>query len=141
MSARYDILEHTADIGVIGKGDDLQYALEGCMAGLFSILYEISYVREGGRTKCIVVEDQGDDTLTAVAGMQEFLVLFYSEMFLASRAEVQRGDDGGLVINLYGEEFDPARHELLTEVKAVTYHMLKTWKEGDTTFLRMLFDV
>lgn len=40
-----------------------------------------------------------------------------------------------------GEPIDPARHEILAEVKAVTYHHLRLAEEADGWHGRVLFDM
>ena len=42
---------------------------------------------------------------------------------------------------LSGEPFDPARHEIHTEVKAVTYHLLKVAQEGGLWTGRIVLDL
>ena len=40
-----------------------------------------------------------------------------------------------------GEKLDLARHEIKTEVKAVTYHQLSVAKKGNTWIARVILDV
>jgi SHS2 domain-containing protein len=46
-----------------------------------------------------------------------------------------------LKVLLRGEPFDPARHRILKEIKAVTYHQASVEKTGDVWVARVIFDV
>jgi SHS2 domain-containing protein len=45
------------------------------------------------------------------------------------------------VLNLIGEQFDPRRHVMLTELKAVTYHQLNVEGAEGGWKARIVFDV
>jgi SHS2 domain-containing protein len=48
----------------------------------------------------------------------------------------------GLKLRLWGETFDPQRHEFRTEIKAVTYHELAVTQQKDGTWkTRIIFDI
>ena len=45
-AARYEYYEHDADVGVMGRGATVEEAFESAAAGMFSIMTDISAVRE-----------------------------------------------------------------------------------------------
>jgi len=59
---------------------------------------------------------------------------------LLSEFEVQVGQDG-LRATARGEPFDPSRHELDMEVKAITYHGLKVEREADGWLAEVIVDL
>jgi SHS2 domain-containing protein len=42
---------------------------------------------------------------------------------------------------LYGERFDPEKHEIKEQVKAATYHQISFQKSGDRWIIQAIFDV
>lgn len=71
--------------------------------------------------------------------LQEFLekIIYWKDvdrlLLRASNVEVKMAaaDYGREVIGeLWGEPIDPSRHALGADVKAVTFHQMKVWKEG-----------
>ena len=49
--------------------------------------------------------------------------------------------DAGLTATVRGEPFDPARHVLAHEVKAITYHELKVVRDGDQWLAEVIVDI
>jgi SHS2 domain-containing protein len=56
--------------------------------------------------------------------LNELLFTFESHRLLFSEFRV-RLDQDGLIADCRGEPYDPARHRLEHEIKAITYHGLK----------------
>jgi SHS2 domain-containing protein len=73
------------------------------------------------------VSASGDDpTSLVVAYLSQLLLLQQEEGFLVReiRAHPVGSPPTAIVASVRGERFDPGRHALRTEVKAVTYHDL-----------------
>lgn len=86
------------------------------------------------RVSAATDEDLMHDLLSAA------LNLFLCDGFIwcAARAEEH---PGSIALTLEGEPFDSRRHELQTELKAVTYHMLRVWTENGSWKAQIIFDV
>jgi SHS2 domain-containing protein len=72
--------------------------------------------------------------------LKELLYRFESEHFLPARFEVRLRDDG-LSATVWGEPFDPARHTLSHEVKAITYHGLTVEPTADGWLAEVIVDI
>ena len=72
--------------------------------------------------------------------LKELLYRFDGEHLLFGRFEV-RVTAAGLTGTAWGEPLDPARHVLLHEVKAITYHELKVEKTGDGWLAEVIVDI
>ena len=46
-----------------------------------------------------------------------------------------------LTAQAFGEKINPAKHEIVDEIKAVTYHMLEFGQVNDEYFVKVLFDI
>ena len=127
----YRILDHTADIGVEVWGETLgDLFAQGALA-LFDLLTDRTVLTgEGERT----VRVAGTDTTDVwINYLREVLYLFNGGNFLVKDVptgfiEISKKDPTGaskevsLVARCRGEIYDPRRHPLKTEIKAVTYH-------------------
>ncbi len=73
--------------------------------------------------KVVEVNADAPDHLM-VDWLSELLFLFDTEGLLIKRFDMKSVNDHNLKATVGGETFDPARHEIKTGIKAVTYHKL-----------------
>jgi SHS2 domain-containing protein len=74
--------------------------------------------------------------------LTDMLVLFETDGMLVSEVEADVAPVEGhwrAVANVRGETYDGERHELLHDIKAVTYHTLEV--RPDEGWARVLFDI
>ena len=119
----YELFEHTADLGLRATAADLDtlFAEMGvCL--LHSIVENAADVRP--ETAVTIEVAGGDREYLLFDWLKELLTRFEAEHQLFARFDVRVRPDG-LTATAWGEPFDPARHSLNHEVKAVTYHELK----------------
>ncbi len=134
----FEILEHTADTGIIAYGKDLRQAFANAARGLFSLITELETVKEVLERDIEVTATDRDSLL--VAWLNELIYIFDTEYILFKRFDITRLSQRHLVARGYGERVDRARHELKLGVKAATYHML-TVEQKDGWRLQVLFDI
>ena len=138
MPKDFEILEHTADTGIIAYGKDVKQAFANVARGLFSLMTELESVNEVLERDIEVSAADRDSLL--VAWLNELIYIFDTENILFKRFDITRLSQRHLVARGYGEKVDRARHELKTGVKAATYHMLAV-KQKDGWRLQVLFDI
>ena len=80
-----------------------------------------------------------DDLL--VNFLRESLYLFNGEHWLAKQFTLLEFGDNRLVAEARGEPFDPGKHTIKTELKAVTYHLLGIRKTSTGFTTKVVFDV
>jgi SHS2 domain-containing protein len=73
--------------------------------------------------------------------MHGVLLLAHLHAFLVSAAEVSDAPGGALRAVVAGEPYDPARHRLHGEVKAVTWHQLRLEPVAAGWRARVILDV
>lgn len=136
--AHFEIIDHTADIGIIAYGKDEKEVFATAAYAMFSLVAELDGV---DNALCREIEVTADDKeALLVAWLNELLYLFDVEHIIFSGFEVINLEEHRLRANAYGEKFDPLRHVLKAQVKAATYHMLKVEK-GDGFRAQIIFDV
>jgi SHS2 domain-containing protein len=136
----YRIFDHTADLGVEIAGFSLEELYAGAALTLFDLLTDLSSVRTGVAREIVVAGEDPADLL--VNFLRELLYAWNGEGFLVKRCMIREVSSRRLDALLRGEPFDPARHRILKEIKAVTYHkasVLQTPEGGWTA--RVVFDV
>ena len=135
----YDLIEHTADIGVKAYGKTIAEAFEHAAKGMFDIITDNSEVESTG---------QYDIELKA-SDLEQLLVDFLSELlYLHSVNNIVFGffkldideTNKSLKGTFYGEKFNFSKHKVGAEIKAVTYHMLEVKKNRGYS-VQVLFDI
>lgn len=138
MEKRFEVIDHTADIGIAAYGEDLKEAFANAAYALFSLMVDMESVSHSLCRQVEVTADDREDLL--VAWLNELIYLFEVENVLFNRFEIGEFNDTRLRANCYGERMAPERHRIKMAVKAATYHMLKFDKE-DGFRVQVLFDV
>jgi len=134
----FELLEHTADVGVIAYGADICQAFTNAGKALFSLITELEDVKE---VLCRDIEINAQDRESLlVRWLNELIYLFDTENILFKVFNIQQITNTSLKAVACGEEVDSNRHELKTGVKAATYHMLKI-DENDGYKVQVLFDI
>jgi SHS2 domain-containing protein len=134
----FEILEHTADIGIIAYGADLKQAFANAAKGLSSLITDLGGVEE--RLHRDIELSAADAENLLVDWLNELVFYFDAEGIIFRRFEISQLNNQRLRARGYGEKADSARHELKRGVKAATYHMLKI--ERDKGYrIQVLFDI
>jgi SHS2 domain-containing protein len=134
----FEVLEHTADIGIVAYGADLKQAFGHAAEGLFSLIVDLDTVRE--KSMRPVEVSASDIEMLLASWLNELIYIFDTEYLVFKRFEVIRITDEHLTANCYGEKVNQRRHELKRNVKAATYHKLRVEKDNGYR-VQVLFDV
>jgi len=134
---RFELIEHTADIGLVAYGHDLAEAFANAAYGMFSIMADLGRVQEKESRRVELKEE--DTEMLLFEWLNYLLYVFDVEMLLLKRFDIERFDGSGLKATCHGEKCDPSRHRMKTGVKSATYHMMKVDREKNQ--VRVIFDV
>ena len=134
---RYQLIEHTADVGLIAYGRTLAEAFGNAAYGMFSIIAELGTVREVESRRLEIREKDLDSLL--FEWLNRLIYFLDVDMLLLKRFDISDLDENRLKAVCYGEKYDPSRHHLKTGVKSATYHMLKVDREKNQ--VRVIFDI
>ena len=136
MPRRYEIIDHTADICIRTQGTSLNNAFENAGYALFDTMCDAESVKPLTTKKIIC---QADD-------LEQLLVDWLSELLFICDVDDMVFSDFSVTITgtslvgkVKGERIDPDRHHLKTDIKAITYHMLKV--DESTNTVQVLFDI
>ena len=126
----FEILDHTADVGVAARGETLAEALSWLATGMFSVIADLERVGDG---ESLEVSVSSHDTGSLVVDwLNELLYQHEALGLLPKEFDVSVDADGkSLTARCAGETFDAERHRGLTAVKAATYHQLEVSHNGE----------
>jgi SHS2 domain-containing protein len=136
---RYELLDHTADIGIIAFGRDLSESFANAAYAMFDMITDIDKINGMDKFDLQVSASSVEELL--VTWLDELLYRYETERFVCSRFIINRMDDRRLCASIFGENVDPVRHEIKAEIKSVTYHQLKIEKLDDGWRVQVIFDV
>jgi len=134
---RFELIEHTADMGLAAYGKDLAEAFANAAYGMFSIIAELDNVREIESRRIEIKEDDGESVL--FEWLNTLLYYFDVETLIFKRFNIIEFGEGNLKAECYGEKYDPNRHHLKTGIKSATYYMLEVDRERNR--VQVIFDV
>lgn len=120
---RFELIEHTADMGIKAYGKDMGELFTNAAYGMASSMTDLEKVNPK-ESEDISLEAENREELL-VFWLNEIIYLSASKTMLFSRFEVSEIDDRHLKAKIFGEGFDIDRHKIETEFKAATYHRLK----------------
>lgn len=134
----FEVIEHTADVGIIAHGRTLEEVFANAAAGMMSFLIPADAVRPAEARRLTVEADDREGLL--VAWLNELLVLLNGDGFVPRAFRIERVTDRRLEADVLGEPVDPERHRFRLDVKAATYHRLEI-KRNERWHARVIFDV
>lgn len=136
---KYEIINHTADVGIRAFGKDVNELFENTAYGMFEIIASLNNVTNELETEIEIKDDGLDDMLHDF--LSELLFKYEVENILFGKFIVKSLDKKGLKGTALGEKIDLNRHRIKTEIKAVTYHQLKVKKEENHWIAEVIFDI
>lgn len=136
---RFEILDHTADIGLIVYGENLKALFENAGEAFFRLITDVRRIRYRVE-KRIDIGGESLDRLM-VDWLSELLYLHDVENLLFRRFKVESAGEGGLRAVAKGEPFQEGVHVIKTEVKAVTYHRIEVRQENGHWRAQVILDL
>ena len=135
----FEILEHTADVGLRARGETLAALFENAAAGFLEIAFDRETVGEG-EVRPLVVEADDREALL-VNWLQEILWLVDGEGWLPRRVAVGEISETRVAGAAHGEPRNSARHRFCIIIKAITYHQLSVREEKGVWVAEVYLDI
>lgn len=140
ITAAFNLLDHTGDTGLLLQAPSLSELFRQAALGFNAVLFE--------QPESIVICDETELVLTG-RNYEELLVNWLSELnyHFAVLGKVYRDfllqlQSDQLQARLSGELFDPDRHPVAREIKAITFHQLEIRQlELESWQGRVIFDI
>jgi SHS2 domain-containing protein len=136
---RFEVLDHTADIGFIVYGKDLKTLFENAGEAFFHLITDLKKVRRRTERRIEI----GGESLERlmVDWLSELLYLHDVENLLFRGFKVESVGKSGLRAMVKGESFQEGVHVIKRGVKAVTYHQIEVRKENGRWRAQIILDL
>ncbi len=135
----FTLIDHTADLGIVVRGRNLRTLFE---VAAKSMMYIMVKGKPAGTTKTFNLSVEGYDMADLmVRWLGEILYLFEGEHELVTGVEITSVSHSHLDATLETVSFDTNLHEILCEIKAVTFHQIEVVKKDDHWETRIIFDL
>lgn len=135
---RYEVLDHTADAGIIAYGATLPELFENAAYGMFDLMFDCAALGTAYSRPVVAAGDTVEELL--VAWLSELLAVSESDEMAFGFFTVDRLEEGGVQGSASGVPFAEARL-VGPPVKAATYHQVAVVEIPDGWWARVFFDV
>ena len=115
----FEVIEHTADTGIRVWAHDLPSLFSEAAMGMLSQITELARV-EPVQERTITIDGM-DETDLLINTLRELLYMFNGEELLAVALEVELSNGSVAKERISYEKYDPRKHKLHMDIKAVTY--------------------
>ncbi|NWF77526.1 MAG: archease [Chloroflexi bacterium] len=139
MKKAFEIIDHTADVGIVAYGANLEELFSNAALALFSLIIEPESIEEKLHRDFKVSSEDRDSLL--VNWLNELIYVFDAEHILFRRFDINTLSENILQATCYGESFNPTKHKIKIGVKAATYHMLTLEENTGGYKARVIFDI
>lgn len=136
---RYDIIEHTADIGIRAYGRTKKELFTNAATGMFEFIADLNNARTL-KTLTLKIEADSIEELL-ISWLEELLYQFDTKKILFKRFIIEKLSCNKLTAKVSGERLAPKRHILYREIKAVTYHELRVARVKTRWEASVIFDI
>ncbi len=140
----WEVLEHTADVGLKVTADTLEEAIAETIEGFGALVCPEGQVDPAEPWQLQVEADELDDLV--VDALDEINYIHQTQRFIPAACEVildqvQQGETTRhkATLRMRGELYDEDKHGHLMEIKATTYHGLEIQRDPPT--IEVIFDV
>ncbi|HEY3373967.1 MAG TPA: archease [Candidatus Aquicultor sp.] len=136
----FEILDHTADVGLRAYGHTLKEVFENIAVGMFSLITDLDNVKSSLSEEIEIEAEDREDLL--VEWLNELLYQFEVRYKVFKRVNIVDWDEEHRLRAIaYGEPLDLGRHQIKTQIKATSYHMLKVEYTDGIWSAQVIFDV
>jgi len=138
----FEYLEHTADVYIRAYGNSLKEAFAEAARATTNVMTNVDQIVPKIEREFYVKAEDLEGLL--YRWIEEIIIIFDVEQIVFSDFEVKiekYNNEWNLKAKAKGEEFDPSRHEIGTEIKAMTYGMIKIEVTDKRTIVEFILDI
>ena len=139
MKKRYTLLDHTADLRIRVSGNDPADLFKNAGLALFDLITRPDQLRP---VEVIDINITGDDPADLMVNyLRELLYLWTGNEKLVKMIDIADISDTAISARVSTDRYQPGRHEILHEIKAVTYHQIDVSRATDGWQAMVVFEV
>ena len=139
MENTFEVIDHTADIGIVAYGSDIEQLYVNASLGMCSLITDLDNLNED---LCHIIDLASTDRENLlVEWLNELLYIFEVDHIIFKKFEIDNLTNNQIRARCFGEKINIQQHKIIREIKAATYHMLAIVKENDIFRARVIFDI
>ena len=139
MRKGYRLIEHTADMGIEARAESCSKVMELMARGLAIMLFGDSPVSDREVNHLLL---KGEDRVELmVEWLNEILYWCEQNNLIPAEFHIDALKNGELLATLSGEPFNPQRHHVERQVKAITYHQARLEEVSGGWYARVYVDL
>jgi len=138
-SMKYRLIDHTADFGIHVFGTDLKDLFTNAAFSMFDLITDIKSLKGADESSLNIKGIDRPDLM--VNWLRELLYLWNGKQILVASIDIQSMTEYELTAKIKFDCFDPARHSIKNEIKAVTYHQIQVNQVTEGWESKIIFDV
>ncbi|MBW2310069.1 MAG: archease [Deltaproteobacteria bacterium] len=135
----YRIIDHTADLGIIVRGPDVGGLFISAARAMIDLMVKGDLGDKRTLREVSVSSEDYPDLMVRWLG--EVLYLFAGDKLIVDSIEIKELHPTQIKATLSVADFEPKRHRVLREIKAVTYHGISVRKTNGAWEARIIFDI
>jgi len=135
----YELIDHTADVGIRAFGKNLEELFRNVAVGMFEMMTDLEKVTLTVKRSIHLEEKNVEDLF--IRWLQELLYRFSVDRVFYRDFEFKDLSEKKLSAVIRGEKMDEKKHVFKKEVKAVTYHELKVERSERGWVGEVIFDI
>jgi len=138
----FEILEHTADIGIIAYGKTKREVFINAAKGMFEIIAGGSKDLKGNFYDKIKLEADNLEGLL-FTWLNELLYIGETKLVILSKFKIKELSNNKIEAEVEGIKINPPSVKIEKEIKATTYHCLEIKKDEKSGFwsAQVIFDI
>ena len=145
---KYKLIEHLSDVGIKVCGNNIIELFENAAEGMFSLITDLNNVKKIIEKEILIhIEEKIEIEDFLIAWLEKLLYLCETEGIIFSYFKIKdfRVNDrqSSILALIEGERINLKKHEMLSQIKAPTYHNLHIHKENNKGgyIVEIIFDV
>jgi len=135
---KYNLIDHTADVGIHVFGEHEKALFENAGLAMFALMVDAG---NPGKLRRRMVSVQGSDWHDLMVNwLRELLYQWTDEENILRSIGVEELTPYHISAGINLEPFQAEHHNILNEIKAVTYHQIQVGPVGNHWEAKIIFD-
>lgn len=136
---KYNLIDHTADFGIHVFSNSEKELFQDAALAMFEVIVE---AENPGKWSDRIVSATGNDQQELMVNwLRELLYMWTGHEKILKSVTVDALTPQAIAARIALEPYDPVRHHVLNEIKAVTYHQIEVCRKNEHWEARIIFDI
>lgn len=135
----YSLFNHTADLGLMVRANSCEELFKNAGLAIMDLMILNKLHKPGVKRDISINGNDLPDLM--VKWLSELLYLFEGERLITTGININSLCPSNINSTIDIVEFDNRHHEVLREIKAVTYHQIEVIDKGGLWIARVIFDL